>query len=176
MTPIRSYGTCDSAATAALAAALAAVEDNKQTGRLERELSKSESALRQMTLEHAAKKLDEAATRQVIGAAVSGAFLLASAGCQAVAAGETGQLADVMKAQSQLNQALSKSGDIISATAGYSQADKTRLDKLAESQQQTTQDAERGRTRADDAAKQSLADAREVLRLLRDSAQATRRA
>jgi hypothetical protein len=176
MTTIRAYGNCDSAATAALAAALAAVEDNKQGGRLERELAKAESALRQETLERAAKKLDEAATRQVIGAAVSGAFLLASAGCQAVAAGETGELAEVMKAQSQINQALSKTGDIISATAGYCQADKVRLDKLAESQQQAAQDADKARTRNDDAAKQSLNDARELLRLLRESAQAAVRA
>jgi hypothetical protein len=175
MTTISPYASCDSAAIAALGAALAAVEDNKQAGRLERELSKAESELRKATLERAATKLDEAATKQVVGAAVSGAFLLASAGCQAVAAGDP-DVAGFMTAQSQLNQAFSKTGDIISATAGYSQADKARLDKLAEARQQAAQDAERGRTRDDDAAKQSLADARELLRLLRESAQATRRA
>jgi hypothetical protein len=158
---------------AVLAAALAGVADQHEAARTERRLALGESAVRQAALARGAACLERAATRQVAGAALSGAFQIVASACAFGAAAASGP-APVLTAQSQLNQALAKSGDAVAATAGFAQAEKTRLDRAAEAAQLAAQESARARAADLDAAHRARGDAREVVRLLRDAAQAAR--
>jgi len=149
---------------AALAAALAAVADHHETARLERQLDRAETAARQTVLERAAQELDHAAIKQIVGAGVSAGFQLIAARASMLGSA----------AQVQLNQALAKSGDMVSAASGFDQAAKLRLDRQAEALQAAAQDAARARGNAEDAGRRLLGDAGELVRLMRDAAQAAR--